>query len=269
MKKKLLHHPNVSVTVLRRRVADFFLEVLAYYGQVAVRRGRSPMWSGCFPSRRAYCAAANRLQKKGVVEVARRPDGQRVLHVARGREMPESLNPEKHWRRPWDGIWRVLVYDVPENERSFRNGLRRLLYRLRMGYLQHSVWISPWDIRPEYADIETTLHVNSVAFLFEAYTVLGRRSSDLVLEAWDFERLAKVHQEYLAASRVSLAELRSPAVAPARVEILARQEMMAYLHAMENDPLLPNKLQPFGYLGHEVYEQHAQVAREVRQRLGL
>ena len=201
--------------------------------------------------------------------VARSRDGRRVLRLGRNHDAPAALCPEKHWKKSWDGWWRLLVYDVPENERAFRNGLRKFLYRLRMGYLQHSVWISPWDIRPDYADLQTTMDIHTVSVLFEARTVLGRKSSDLVLQAWDFEHLSDVQRAYIATSEAHLKELQSRPITRARVEALARQEIIDYLHAMEFDPLLPRKLLPADYHGFAAYEQHSLVVQQVRRHLGL
>jgi phenylacetic acid degradation operon negative regulatory protein len=261
----LLHHPDVSLTVVRRRAADFFLDLVMFYGEVAFTRGRSLTWSSCFRSHAACRTAVSRLRKKGVVTIARRRDGRRVLCVAPGHEVPPALHPETYWRKPWDGLWRVLVYDVPEAERSFRNGLRRFLCRLRMGCLQQSVWISPWDIRPDYADLQTTLDLDTISVLFEARTVLGRSSSDLVREAWDFEYLSSVHRAYIANCDEHLKQLRSAADSHERVEAIARQEMMDFLHAMASDPLLPRKLLPATYSGFEAYERHTQVMQAVRR----
>ncbi|OQW97805.1 MAG: hypothetical protein BWK77_00820 [Verrucomicrobia bacterium A1] len=261
------HHPDLSVTVLRRRASEFLLDLLAYYGEAAVTRGRSLLWSDCFSSRRAYEGAVWRLRKKGSVSISRGKDGRRLLRVAPGHEESAALRPDRYWKRRWDGWWRVLVYDIPEDERSFRNGLRKFLARLRMGYLQHSVWISPWDIRPDYADLQTSLNLESVSFLFEARTVLGRTSSDLVLEAWGFEQLADAQRDYLAASGAYLRDLRDIGLTREQLSAVARQEMMHYLHAMAADPLLPKILIPAGYQGFRVFEQHCRVSERVQHWL--
>lgn len=43
----------------------------------------------------------------------------------------------------WDGVWRVVIFDVPELQKEIRNELRRamLLYGFKM--LQQSVWVYP------------------------------------------------------------------------------------------------------------------------------
>lgn len=41
------------------------------------------------------------------------------LHVLGGRE------PETQWARPWDGQWRLVLFDVPTGQNAQRERLRR------------------------------------------------------------------------------------------------------------------------------------------------
>jgi phenylacetic acid degradation operon negative regulatory protein len=50
------------------------------------------------------------------------------------------MHPKK-----WDGMWRVITYDFPEEERSARNSLRHVLSQSHFLQLQKSVWIFPYD----------------------------------------------------------------------------------------------------------------------------
>ena len=51
----------------------------------------------------------------------------------------------------------------------YRNVLRQFLKAQRMGCFQKSVWITPTDIRPQYADLKEAAAVEVFACLFEAY----------------------------------------------------------------------------------------------------
>lgn len=52
----------------------------------------------------------------------------------------------------WDGIWRLVFFDIAEIERTKRDKLRRYLSQLGMEKMQESVFVSPYDIfeRVEY-----------------------------------------------------------------------------------------------------------------------
>lgn len=45
--------------------------------------------------------------------------------------------------KKWDGKWRIVVFDIPEKDRMFRDILRLHLKNLRFLKLQQSVFVSP------------------------------------------------------------------------------------------------------------------------------
>ena len=53
-----------------------------------------------------------------------------------------SINFKKPKR--WDRKWRIILFDIPEKDRAFRNILREHLMELNFLKLQHSVFISPY-----------------------------------------------------------------------------------------------------------------------------
>jgi len=48
-------------------------------------------------------------------------------------------------KKEWDGKWRILIFDIPENKRVFRDNLRKILKEIGFYRLQKSVWIYPYD----------------------------------------------------------------------------------------------------------------------------
>lgn len=47
--------------------------------------------------------------------------------------------------KKWDGKWRVIIFDIAEQKRRVRDGLRTELINLGFLKLQNSVWIYPYD----------------------------------------------------------------------------------------------------------------------------
>ena len=43
-------------------------------------------------------------------------------------------DPEEEWSRPWDGKWRLALFDIPVNEKNVRDKLRRYLRQRRFGF---------------------------------------------------------------------------------------------------------------------------------------
>lgn len=267
LNREFFHHPDISVKVLRRRACDELLEMLLCYGAWAART-RPLMWNCCFKNRMALHSALHRLRKSGLLVHPRKKGGQPVLRaVESDRHLAASRNPERFWNQKWSGRWNVLVYDIPEKNRHLRDTLRHYLYRLRMGCLQQSTWVSPHDVRPDYSDLQQAIGVEGVSFLFEARTVLGRRADDIVHTAWDFDRIDREHGWYLALCSRNLQLMESPQMIRARLETMAREESAAYFTAMDRDPLLPETLRPSGYKGRQVFDAHNEFVARMRKAL--
>jgi phenylacetic acid degradation operon negative regulatory protein len=58
-------------------------------------------------------------------------------------------DPERQWKRRWDGKWRLVLFDIPLGRDVHRVRLRRYLRQKGFGYLQNSVWISPDPVTEE------------------------------------------------------------------------------------------------------------------------
>jgi len=48
-----------------------------------------------------------------------------------------------------DGIWKIIIFDIPEKKRQVRNVIRSKLVSLGFKKWQNSIWISPYTIAPE------------------------------------------------------------------------------------------------------------------------
>ena len=49
----------------------------------------------------------------------------------------------------WDGMWRVLFFDIPEKHKSSRDAFAAHIRRLGFKVLQRSVFVYPFDCREE------------------------------------------------------------------------------------------------------------------------
>lgn len=261
------HDPGLCWPVVRRTISDELLHLFLAYLDSSPFPGRL-LWRHTFPNRQAYCSAVYRLRKAGLL-VRRRRHGLVTLQIGpeAHRRQPRVWRPDRAWKRTWKGIWYVLVYDVPERQRAYRDVLREFLRRQRMGCLQKSVWVSAHDIRPEYRDLAVAAEIRDFAFLFEARTVLGRSALDVVDQAWDFDRLDRGHEWYCRSFEARHGEMLNGRENRAALEQFAREEMTAYLTVMDSDPLLPRELWPPTYLGPKVYALHRRIVADIAARL--
>lgn len=266
---RFFHHPDISIPVLSRRISLELLEIFDILGEFITHTSWAVFGPNCYPNRMAYHNAVCRLRKKGLA-VCRRTGGKAPVMTITGKG--ESLlndvhRPLRMWNRKWNGIWYVLMYDVPERQRKYRDAVRWFLRSMRMGRLQRSVWITPRDIRPEYDDLNEAGAFNDYAFLFESRTVLGRKTKDVVWRAWDFEGLETRQRWYLEVFMDNLKRVSDQRHGHEELFTLAREEMSAYTATMAGDPLLPREMWPSGYCGESVYDLHIRINKEIGRRL--
>lgn len=51
-----------------------------------------------------------------------------------------------------DGIWKIIIFDIPESKRQVRNVLRSKLISLGFEKWQNSIWVSPYILAKEIED---------------------------------------------------------------------------------------------------------------------
>src|SRR3990167_4228427 len=67
-------------------------------------------------------------------------------------EGKEALVPQT-----WDGMWRIILLDLPEERKSERESLRYLLKKAGFVCLKNSAWISPFPYEHLFANIKKDL----------------------------------------------------------------------------------------------------------------
>ncbi len=269
MKWTEFHHPDISWPVVRRRVGIELMEMLELSAVFLTRGGWGLLNQSCYPNHAAYLNATSRLRKNGLV-VNRSESGQTphlTLTAAGKSGLPPYFSPEKMWNRKWNGIWYLLVYDVPEIDRKYRDVLRQFLKRMRMGCLQQSVWVTPQDIRPDFDDLSKAVSIDAFAFLFEAKTVLGLPRNRVVEEAWNFGRLSLLQDRYCEVMEENIDRMEQGNCKAEELGPLMRLALDAYHSVFVEDPLLPMSLCPSNYRGMEVLSLHRTLFSKINERL--
>lgn len=89
-------------------------------------------------------SAVNRLIKKGLVALEH---GRYALTKSGRAKLDEWNKARYHIKNPkkWDGKWRVVIFDIPENKRGARRQIASILKETGFERLQDSVWVYPYD----------------------------------------------------------------------------------------------------------------------------
>jgi DNA-binding transcriptional regulator PaaX len=97
-------------------------------------------------SKQTYSETIYRLHKRGFLKVVEK-NGNKFIEVTAKGQLETLLYKASLGRVVvWDGKWRVLVFDIPEDSREKRDHFRWLLKRNNFVKLQASVFVSPYPL---------------------------------------------------------------------------------------------------------------------------
>lgn len=216
-------------------------------------------------SRRGRAAAILRkLQESGWITSGPGPIDERIFRLTgQGQQRVwGEIDPPARWGRPWDGMWRLAMFDVPQAQVALRTKLRRKLRELRFGWLQNSVWLSPDPVSKLMEELSARkVSVESLLFI-EGRPAGGETDAELVAGGWDFVRLTKMQADYLKFLRQRPALGRSTKGTEWAAWLDA--EHRAWHAVARLDPFLPDALLPAGYAGKEAW----QARQETLHRAG-
>lgn len=95
---------------------------------------------------RYYFSRRNLAQFTGVGETTRMritEKGKRQVF----RSAFDQMRLEK--KQQWDGIWRIVIFDIPDKHKGEREGFRNQLRRFGMHCMQESVFVAPYPCERE------------------------------------------------------------------------------------------------------------------------
>jgi len=206
-----------------------------------------------------------RLRQRRLIRSEGRGRSARILLTAEGATKVQHFDPVSQWNKPWDGKWRLLAYDLPEQRRAERSALSHALRQRKIGLLQWSLWVWPHDLEPILSELlPREVGPRSLCgFVCDRLYLCEKEA--VVAAAWDFHGVDQAHQRHLDAAPRLIVSLKS-AKDLRQVSALARLEREAYSKAFADDPLLPRALWPAGYRGTAVFDTHVRFRSLLQAR---
>jgi DNA-binding transcriptional regulator PaaX len=100
------------------------------------------------------------LREAGLIEQVSSPQNEYARLTKEGKKKMHSLELESDTKlvnTSWDGYWRIILIDLPENRKSERESLRYLLKKANFVCLKNSAWISPYPYEHLFMNIKKDL----------------------------------------------------------------------------------------------------------------
>lgn len=154
---------------------------------------------------------------------------------------------------PWDGQWRMVIYEVPEAQRGVRDEVRQELAWLGFGPLATSTWISPRDKLDAVGDRLRGIPGLRLDLL-TCRAESAEHDQEMTARCWDLAQLDRDYSEFVKTYRPKLALIRSGHLSPVRSLVLRTELIHDYRKFPFRDPDLPGELLPAAWHGTEAHE---------------
>jgi phenylacetic acid degradation operon negative regulatory protein len=145
--------------------------------------------------------------------------------------------------QPWDGMWSLVAFSVPEQNRAARDPLRKQLSWLGFAPLYDGLWVAPRDRAAEVLGQLAELGI-STATAFRARTVPGVSPDGLPQRAWDLENLRARYDRFIAHTGALRERALAGRVSPVAALVTRTRVMDEWRAFPELDPDLPDELLP-------------------------
>ncbi len=124
------------------------------------------------PLRKSDIAQAlSRLRERKLVNEERSDNGEIIMKLTdEGRDV---LGSDLWNESDWDGKWRIVIWDIPEQKRVIRNLFRRNLKKWGFKHLQKSVWISKMNVYNKMQNYIKDLGIDEWVTIVEANKISG------------------------------------------------------------------------------------------------
>lgn len=115
-------------------------------------------------SKYAITRSLKGLKEAGLIEQVSSPQNEYARLTKEGKKKINSLKLDDDTNlvnTSWDGYWRIILLDLPEERKSERESLRYLLKKAGFVCLKNSAWISPFPFEHLFTNIKTDLELTT------------------------------------------------------------------------------------------------------------
>lgn len=149
-------------------------------------------------------------------------------------------------RHSWDGLWRLVFFDIPEGQREHRDRFRKDLRRRGFGLWQNSVWISPFN--QDFFEDLTLLHpeIRKNLEMFKGIRLnVGEDDAQLAQGIWPIDIFNSSYRQILSSWQTKFSEAGESNINKLKEQSALLQD--EYLTLLFSDPGLPQELLPIDW----------------------
>lgn len=122
--------------------------------------------------RRRMRGEFKRMARQRVIEIKKDKDGEMVVKITKKGE--ERLLKYKFQDlrisipKKWDGTWRIIIFDIPNEKNRARDILRKKILDLGFYKIQKSVFVCPYECENEIEFLKAILNIQQYVLIIKA-----------------------------------------------------------------------------------------------------
>ncbi len=209
-----------------------------------------------------------RLEENAYLERLPGGRGDRVYRLTESGRLAAfgGKDPQRLWGRSWDGLWRILAFDLPAYPKKPRRQMVKTLRDFGFGCLQGSVWISPDPFSKLRSHLWGDCHPSSLTLL-EGRLAGGESAREVVRESWDFCEIEAAWSYFKGKLIHGMYLYEQTFIDPQLFHNWATEEHLAWKGVVAIDPFLPECLLPSSYPGRRIWGNRLELWQKLGQRL--
>lgn len=202
--------------------------------------------------------AVSDLLKTGYIEKKIKKNGEVVFRItSQGKtRIIFDIPLARFTSKKWDGIWRLISFDVPEKKASLRVWLRDKLKSLGFGMLQESLWIIPHDLAESFEEFLKHENLKDYIIVWEGKRIFGENEKELARRVWNLDELHGKYLDFILKFEEILKDKKE-------VKKRKREWEEEYFSLLASDPGLPKELLPDDWL----FERARQLFKKLRKQI--
>lgn len=139
----------------------------------------------------------------------------------------------------WNGLWWIIIYDIPEKIRMKRNSLRIFLKDLGFAKVKESCWISPYNFSSQIHAFCNKENILRYICLYEGRFFAGRDIKDTVEDIWKLNVINNRYAELIRKCKDGVEILETNDLSFKKVYKMYSNLYEELREIIDEDPFLP------------------------------
>lgn len=187
--KKLLNPKDILLLGLGHAL-DVFEEIKDPLGMVSFSYKSMYGWIPRKYRRHNFHQLVSRSLKTQLIEKVEKGEEVYMRITSEGRKAIQRDFPMLSFQnKPWDGKWRIVMFDIEEIKKVVRDRLRRKLKELGFGMLQKSVFVSPHDIMKDFLEFCESAGIKKYLYFLETDNLIVGDRAEFANKVWNLDEL--------------------------------------------------------------------------------